>query len=248
MFRLHSFFFLYLCTFSLLWKLGVPPFHLWFMSLSPELDWQLFFILSSWQKVLPYFLIGQAVISGYEIFILVSVWTRVLGSFFQSSIKKLLIFSSIFTRGWVIASLLIIKTLWFLFLFLYRINLLLCIYVFEKIRISKKERENYFAMRSNEKLFIFLSLLSLAGLPPFLGFFRKIIILFFLIRNSLYMLSLFLVVSSVSLIFLYSRVFLNSLIIQVLFNKVSHCSNNYIGRLKIIFVLFFLALIVFFTV
>lgn len=103
-------------------------------------------------------------------------------------------------------------------------------------------------MRSNEKLFIFLSLLSLAGLPPFLGFFRKIIILFFLIRNSLYMLSLFLVVSSVSLIFLYSRVFLNSLIIQVLFNKVSHCSNNYIGRLKIIFVLFFLALIVFFTV
>jgi len=218
------------------------------MSLSPELDWQLFFILSSWQKVLPYFLIGQAVISGYEIFILVSVWTRVLGSFFQSSIKKLLIFSSIFTRGWVIASLLIIKTLWFLFLFLYRINLLLCIYVFEKIRISKKERENYFAMRSNEKLFIFLSLLSLAGLPPFLGFFRKIIILFFLIRNSLYMLSLFLVVSSVSLIFLYSRVFLNSLIIQVLFNKVSHCSNNYIGRLKIIFVLFFLALIVFFTV
>merc|ERR1711894_682886 len=130
----------------------------------------------------------------------------------------------------------------------YRINLLLCIYVFEKIRISKKERENYFAMRSNEKLFIFLSLLSLAGLPPFLGFFRKIIILLFLIGNSLYMLSLFLVVSSISLIFLYSRVFLNSLIIQVLFNKVSHCSNNYIGRLKIIFVLFLLALIVFFTV
>merc|ERR1712140_136106 len=30
------FFFILMCTFSLLWKLGVPPFHLWFMSLSPE--------------------------------------------------------------------------------------------------------------------------------------------------------------------------------------------------------------------
>lgn len=247
-FSLHSYFFLYLASFSLLWKLGVPPFHLWLIRVLPELDWQIFFVLSSWQKVLPYFLMGQVIISGYEIFILLSLWVSALGSFFQSRVKKLLIFSSIFTRRWVMASLLIIKILWFFFLFLYRINLLLCISLFEKISFAKKECDNYFSLGSREKLLTFLSLASLAGLPPFLGFFTKIIILFFLINNSIYILSLFLVIFSVFLLFLYSSVILNSLIIQTLSSKVSCHNNSDLVRVKIIFISFFLGLIVFFAI
>ena len=204
---------------SVMWKIGLPPFHGWLFSLIIDLDWSIFFLLASWQKVLPFFLVSQILFSGYEIFIFLSLLVRVLGSFFQSRIKKLLIFSSIFTGAWILSSMIITKIMWVLVLVLYSTILIFCISLLRKRKIFRKDSENSYLLDQRGKLHLFLLLLSIAGLPPFMGFFIKLGVLFILMERIKLFISISLIFSSVVIIFMYSRIFLRTLNIKTISNK-----------------------------
>ena len=42
-----------------MWKIGAPPFHLWLVNLMIDLEWFIFFVISSLQKVLPLYILRK---------------------------------------------------------------------------------------------------------------------------------------------------------------------------------------------
>lgn len=203
----------------LVWKLGIPPFHLWIFNIIIDLDWGLFFIIASWQKILPFYFLSQVVLEIVDYIIIFSIYISIRGSLFQASIKKILILSSIFTRAWVIASIISIKIWWMYIFLLYRIILFFCSIIFYYNKIIFLERNNFYTISIQGKFNIFFLLLSMAGIPPFLGFFIKLLILFTLIYNIKLYIAFFLIMSSIIIIYIYLRIFLTFMITQRIFRK-----------------------------
>ena len=231
----------------LAWKLGIPPFHIWLFNLIIELDWALFFIISSWQKILPYYLIRQIILEWQDFLILTSLITSIIMALNQRSVKKLLIISSIFTSGWVLRSMAFIKIWWLLFFSFYCVILFFCSLIFfvNKIRVS--ERMALSEIRVIEKVRTFFLLMSIGGLPPFLGFYIKLFILLILLQNIKVFILLCLVIASVVILYLYLRLILRSLITQILtFKRVlPYKVSNYPSYLSCIYVFSPLIIILF---
>ena len=196
----------------LLWKIGFPPFHFWLFSLIIELRWFLFFLLSSWQKILPFFLVRKIYINFLDVFIILRLFICVVSSSQQSRIKKLIIFSTIFTSSWILASMTIFKNIWLILLLLYRILLAFFIRFSLSHNFSRKDSTNINYMGQLDKIFVFLIFLSMAGIPPFIGFFIKVWVIFILIMFKKTFLAFIFVISSIFIIFIYARIFLRRLI------------------------------------
>lgn len=218
-----------LFSLRLAWKLGVPPFHIWLLNLLIELDWLLFFIISSWQKILPFYIIGQIILEAIEFFILFCLLVSVGIAMYLVSIKKLLIISSIFTRGWVLRSIIFIKIWWLLFFFLYSTILLFCCLIFYIGKVDNLKIARLSSLSLTEKIGVFILLISMAGLPPFLGFYIKLLILLILLHHLKIFILFSIVLSSVLIIYLYLRIFLRALTLQRLTikSRFSYKTTNY---------------------
>ena len=206
----------------LLWKIGFPPFHFWLFSLIIELDWTIFFLLSSWQKILPFFLVRKIYINFFDIFIILRLFVCVVRSSQQSSIKKLIIFSTIFTSSWILGSIIIFKNIWLILLRLYRILLGFFISLALSYNFSRKDCLNTNQINQIDKLFLFLIFLSIAGIPPFIRFFIKVWVIFIIISFKKIFLAFLFVVSSIFIIFMYTRIFLSGLIYSCSINKLNY--------------------------
>jgi hypothetical protein len=57
----------------------------------------MFLALNTWQKLLPLYILRKLQLQNWEFIVLLSLFVSVSGTLFQSRIKKLIIFSSIFT-------------------------------------------------------------------------------------------------------------------------------------------------------
>jgi len=207
----------------IIWKIGLPPFHFWFFRLRIDLNWVMFLVLNTWQKLLPLYILRKLQLQNWEFIVLLSLFVSVSGTLFQSRIKKLIVFSSIFTGAWILVSIINYTYLWFYILFIYRVLLGVFIMVLGANKFELKESQNYFTLNLNEKIIQFLTLLVIAGIPPFVGFFIKTIILVTLLNSGFLNLLLILVLSSIAIIYIYSSLFLISLRIlrtnsKILFN------------------------------
>ena len=211
--RNSSIFFRLFFLIRVIWKIGLPPFHFWFFRLSIDLNWVIFLVLNTWQKLLPLYVLSKLQLQNWELIVLLRLFVSVAGTLFQTRIKKLIIFSSIFTGAWILVSIINYIYLWFYILFIYRGLLLFFIRVLGANKFELKESQNYFMLNLNEKIIQFLTLLVIAGIPPFIGFFIKTIILIILLNSGFFYLLLILVFSSVAIIYIYSRLFLVSLTI-----------------------------------
>jgi len=186
-----------------------------------ELEWFLFFLLSSWQKILPFFLLGKSYINFLDIFIILRLFVCVVSSSQQSSIKKLIIFSTIFTSSWILASIIIFKNIWLILLILYRILLAFFIRFSLSYNFSRKDSINTRNMGQRDKVFLFLIFLSIAGIPPFVGFFIKVWVIIIIVLLQKILLAFIFVAASIFIIFIYARIFLRGLIYSCATNKLS---------------------------
>lgn len=234
-----------LITLRLLLKLGIPPFHIWLFNFIIDLDWKLFFIIASWQKILPFFMLRQVILENIDFIIILGLIICMGLSFNYSRIKILLINSSIFTSMWIISSIIFIKILWLYLYILYRIILLFCVLIFFNYKINLIENNNYFRINLINKINVFLLLLSMAGLPPFLGFYIKLIILLVILFYTKYFLAISIVFCSVFLIYIYLRFFLNSLAIQSV-NYKNYIQFKSLNYFSILIVSYSIRIILFF--
>uniref|UniRef100_UPI003002B841 NADH dehydrogenase subunit 2 n=1 Tax=Theopompa maculosa TaxID=2909580 RepID=UPI003002B841 len=197
-------------------KIAAAPFHWWLPAVIEGLTWKNTFIILSIQKIAPLILISYLLINSFftQTMIILSALIGAIGGFNQNSIRKILSFSSINHIGWMLAALMMGPNFWILYFIVYMINLITLIPMFSFNNLTFITQTftslNYMKI---SKIILFISLLSLGGLPPFLGFFPKWMIIYVLIQNFTIPTCLILIFSSLITLFYYMRIMYTTLMI-----------------------------------
>nr|WDE20739.1 NADH dehydrogenase subunit 2 [Callimerus inbasalis] len=202
---------------ALLTKMGAAPFHFWFPEVIEGLNWNNSLILLTWQKIAPMILMmynSKISMFFFSIILFCMIISSILG-FNQISLRKILAFSSINHIGWMISALLNSKIIWFLYFLIYTIITINIIYIFKKFKMFFIN-QLIMIFNSNPllKTFFILNFFSLGGIPPFLGFFPKWIIINSLTLNSQYLLSFIMIIFTLLTFYFYMRMTFSSLIIN----------------------------------
>nr|AIZ58568.1 NADH dehydrogenase subunit 2 [Ornithodoros costalis] len=192
----------YIILISMLLKIGAAPFHFWLPQISEGLSYKPLLILLSLQKIIPLYISS---INNNFILIISIIFSSLVGSaggFNQSSTRKILTFSSISHLAWILSLILLSSNLWILYILIYFPLLTLIMQYLSLNNINHITQISL--MSKNDKIYLTLLLMSLGGLPPFIGFFMKWITLKMLI-NNLSILTLPLILSSLVNLFFYLR-------------------------------------------
>lgn len=217
-------------TISLILKLGRAPLHFWYILIIQKISWQRIWLLSIWQKILPLFFLRLFKLT---FLIYIGIFNCILSRFFrfkQKKIKKLLGFSSIFTLGWVMTIISEINLLWLFFLLGYGLNLFFLICRL-KINNQVKLKALISELDFNRFLLLGFTLIAVRGIPPFLRFFLKVIVLkeliliYFFSRVILVITRILLIYAYLSILFYNLRFSIGKQIFSTIF------SNFYYVRL-----------------
>ena len=228
---------------SIFIKLGIAPFHTWFISILKTCSLYILIILSTIQKIIPLIILNNIYINFilYYIRIFLTIVFILLILSRVINLNKLLALSSLGNILWLISSNILSIKLILLFIAVY-IYILLGIYIFYNMYyyniFMQINRINLF-----DKIIIIILFISLGGMPPILGFLRKLLILkiIFIYENIF----LFLIIIFSSLVLLYhymSRIyffltFAPSIKFRLNYNNSSWFKYNYL--ISFIFFIFY---------
>ena len=216
---------------SLLFKLAVAPFHLWSLDVYEESPSSSTFFFAVIPKLAIFVLLirifylsfFEHIVKWRYFIVVVAVLTVIVGSFGgleQTKLKTLLAYSSISHMGYTLIA---FSTgtfegmqILFCYLFLYMVAGLCIWSIFLvlrlKYRYTKKQNKDLADLnslsKSNNILALFFStvLLSVAGLPPMVGFLVKVGIFLASIEASMYFVAIISILCSVISTFYYIRI------------------------------------------
>nr|WMI45321.1 NADH dehydrogenase subunit 2 [Octopus vulgaris] len=191
---------------SLLIKLGSAPFHFWLPSMCKQMSWLMLFLILTWQKLAPLFMLSF-INFNYIIMILSAFMSSILGSIQainQSSLQLIMVYSSISHLGWMLPICFINNFLMFNYLLIYTIIILPMFITFSMkstfFTYSLTEQNMYM---NKENIFTMMLILSLAGIPPTLGFLSKLMVLNSLLNMNMILLSLLLFIGTLVSLYFY---------------------------------------------
>lgn len=199
---------------SLLIKIGIAPFHFWFPNVIEGLNWINNIILITWQKIAP-FIISSFCLNNYFLLtcVILSSFVGAIGGLNQTSLRKIIAYSSINHLRWIIIAILNNENLWKIYFIFYCFLSISIIFLFINFNlININQTYLIFNNKNFLKILIFIPLLSLGGLPPFLGFFPKWLIIDELINFNLIWLLLILICCTLITLYFYIRICYSSLI------------------------------------
>ena len=254
-----------LVLFGLLFKLAVVPFHSWLPDIyegSPISSASFFAIVP---KIAIFILLVR--LTSYSYFSIdLNSWLMLLGtsSIFYGSViaieerklKSLFAFSAVSNVGYALLAYSVGSIpLVFCYLFIYMLSTF-CIWSILLISINKKtvklnnkhnKEISFFSnlFNSNPILsFLFsMSLFSIAGIPPFIGFLVKFGIFYSIIKSSVFFIAIISIVSSVIATFYYLRIikvlFFEKIVVNVLFDIITTKYTSYIIFLFFLLLFFF---------
>nr|AQP28865.1 NADH dehydrogenase subunit 2 [Mirocapritermes sp. 2 TB-2017] len=214
-FELNSYTPMIICT-PLLLKSGAAPFHWWFPGVMEGLSWENCALLMTVQKAAPLMLMSYIIeINMFTLsIILMSTIVGSIGGLNQTSMRKILTYSSINHTGWMLIALTTSENLWMVYFMIYST---LALTVVSAIKLSGVSFINQTMMTNKEtsltKFMMFTSLLSLGGLPPFLGFLPKWIVIQAMITNNMAPLATIVVVTSLITLYYYLKISYSSFMI-----------------------------------
>nr|YP_010554698.1 NADH dehydrogenase subunit 2 [Ceratopsyche trifora]UYO79331.1 NADH dehydrogenase subunit 2 [Ceratopsyche trifora] len=204
---------------TLLMKMGSAPFHFWMISIIEGITWNNTFILLTLQKIPPMILISYYLnFKMMIIVIILNCFFGSLGGLNQLNIQKIMIYSSIYNFSWMFSSIMISENLFFFFILVYMLIFFNLTYLFSSFNLFFMNQ--LYLMKSNKliMLIIFFNLMSLGGLPPFMGFMSKWIISIYMIQTMNYLV-LIMVLTSLINLFYYIQLMYPFLTIQKFENK-----------------------------
>lgn len=189
-------------------KIGVAPFHGWLVSVGENLDWLCLYLILTLQKINPLMLLVSSCWV-WELFFVGILFSGTLGALLglsQTSLRKLLIFSSVNHLGWLLLAMSVRLVILRVYFVIYCFLLFPLIALFININIGYLGQIQGLPISSMRLILLTGSLLSLGGLPPFLGFFPKWIVISGALSLGNYFLGLFLVLVSLFTLFYYLRI------------------------------------------
>jgi NADH-ubiquinone oxidoreductase chain 2 len=202
-------------TLALTAKAGLAPLHYWFPQVIELTNWFQSILIITWQKIAPLVLLSYSFNNFVYIIIISSALVGSLGGINQMFIKKIITYSSIAHSAWILTILQVNEFIWLFYFVGYSfISILIIIICLDLSVISIKKlfisSNSYF-----NKLIISINFLSLAGIPPFLGFFIKIRALIIILNNKYRILILItLITSSFISFYFYLRIIYSSLFLM----------------------------------
>nr|YP_010693308.1 NADH dehydrogenase subunit 2 [Bactrocera bryoniae]WCB99152.1 NADH dehydrogenase subunit 2 [Bactrocera bryoniae] len=192
---------------SLLLKSGAAPFHFWFPKVMEGLSWMNALTLMTWQKIAPLMLISYTTQNNLIFMaIIASTITGSLGGLNQTSLRKLMAFSSINHLGWMLAAMQANESMWCMYFSFYTFLSFSLTFMFNNFKMFHiNQLFNSFFNSKILKFILFLNLLSLGGLPPFIGFLPKWLVIQLLVLKSQYVLMTIMTVMTLITLFFYLR-------------------------------------------
>lgn len=207
-----------LISLTILIKSGAAPLHFWFPRVIEGLNWQRAIILITWQKIAPLIVLSYCLNLTLLFFIIIfCVFFGRIGGLNQTSLRKLMAFSSINHLGWMLAGIIYRENMWLLYFLFYSILSLTTVLIFNNFKLfNLNQTFSFYNSTFFTKLIIFLNLLSLGGLPPFLGFFPKWLIIEIIIFINYYFILIIMLFLTLLTLYFYLRISYSVLLINYL--------------------------------
>nr|UPL65818.1 NADH dehydrogenase subunit 2 [Alloeorhynchus sp.] len=192
---------------SMLIKMGAAPFHLWLPIMVEKLNWTKCLMLLTWQKIAPLHIISNMSLNynSMSLFIMMSAIIGSVGGLNQSSLRKIMAYSSINHLGWMLSCILMENNMWMIYLLIYSTTVMLMMILFKKMStymISQITSNSSLTMKINMTMLF----MSLGGLPPFLGFMPKWMVIQYLMKLNLHLMTMVMIMSSLLTLFFYLRI------------------------------------------
>nr|UYI30625.1 NADH dehydrogenase subunit 2 [Aquatica sp. q XF-2022] len=200
---------------GLLLKMGMAPLHFWFPEVLEGLNWNNCMLMLTWQKITPMMLLmyNTELTVFYSSIIISGMIISSIMSMNQISIRKLMAFSSINHMGWMMVAMMMEKTIWLIYFMIYSlitINIALTM----KNTFYLNQLFPYMNTSPMMKMFFMLNFLSLSGIPPFLGFLPKWMVIQTMVENKMFMLSIIMIAFTLIMIYVYMRIMMTALIMK----------------------------------
>nr|UFR82877.1 NADH dehydrogenase subunit 2 [Mecynorhina polyphemus] len=202
---------------SLLMKMGAAPFHFWFPVVMEGLNWLNSTIMLTWQKIAPMILIMYSNKNILYLFIVITLSMMISGfmGMNQTSLRKILTYSSINHIGWMISATLISPTIWTYYFIIYCLitfNITVIFWMLNVFHVNQL----FNSMNHNPmiKFFFMMNFFSLGGLPPFLGFLPKWLLINSLILSNFYFLTFMMTIMTLFTLYFYIRITFSSILIN----------------------------------
>lgn len=172
-FILDNFLSILIFNFSITIKIGVWPFHFWYLKILYFIDISyIIFLFITWQKIIPLFIMFYN-LKNFFLLLIISFFRFLVSGFIlnkYNNFKSTIIFSSLNNNGWFLLSIFCSLKIFLFYFFIYSYSLIIFFYVlkFENLKIKN------FIFKENENIFVYFNLL---GTPFSPIFFRKILII-----------------------------------------------------------------------
>lgn len=217
---------------ALIIKIGAAPTHFWIPLVIEGLSWINNYLLITWQKIAPIILLIYC--ANKDLFIIFILISTIIGSiigFNQTSIKKVIAYSSINYNSWILASIQISTVLWKLFIRFYFYLSGCLILIFNLINLLIINQIFSINIKNYKiNLFIIINILSIGGLPPILGFFPKILVIINIIIFKKIIIIFIILTFNLITLFYYLRITYSTFLIN--YFKNNSILNNHINFFK----------------
>uniref|UniRef100_A0AAU7YTX9 NADH-ubiquinone oxidoreductase chain 2 n=1 Tax=Phraortes similis TaxID=3127883 RepID=A0AAU7YTX9_9NEOP len=218
---------------TLMMKSGVSPFHFWMPKMMEGMNWMKCMILMTWQKIIPLMMMSSIIsmnmISTAAIILSVSIGA--IGGLNQTSLRKLMAYSSISNNGWMMMAMMMSEMTWLLYFIMYTIMTLIMTLTMNNYKIYHINQ----LMSMNEtmlKKFIMMSnMLSISGLPPMMGFLPKwTVIQSTMYQNSMMLLITIMIITLIT-VYYYLRMMFSAMMMvssEMMFKKTNNMKTKFI--------------------
>nr|YP_010276190.1 NADH dehydrogenase subunit 2 [Aphaenogaster japonica]UHY39312.1 NADH dehydrogenase subunit 2 [Aphaenogaster japonica] len=200
---------------SLLFKLGVPPFHLWLPMITPYLPWNILFIMLTIQKLTPFYMLSLMKMNTFMFYIVLIMCCIIppYMSLTKNNFKLIMAYSSINQAGWMILLIYLKIMLWFnYFIFYTMISFSLFWFINYSKMIMNFKYMPITHIKSN--IIPFLLLINMSGMPPFSFFIMKWYSIYFTLYNSnFFLILIMMMLSSLFMLYIYINMTLYSMFI-----------------------------------
>nr|AKN01351.1 NADH dehydrogenase subunit 2 [Ptilomera tigrina] len=215
-------------TLSMMMKMGMAPVHMWFVNIMNKMNWMNCTILMTWQKLAPMYIMSNFISNNSMINMcsILSAMIGAIGGLNQTSIKSIMAYSSINHLGWITICLSHDNETWMKYLIIYSMMIFIMTKFMEKKSINFINQMNINLKTKTEKMNFMIMMLSLGGLPPFIGFLPKWLVIQSLMNNDCKISILILMMSSMITLFYYMRMITPMLMMNNYINKWNIKSKN----------------------
>lgn len=209
---------LFLLIFSIFVKIGIYPFHFWFINVCSIIKWRDLFYIISFQKFLPVFVFFNffemdlliEIVKVISIFNLFVAWAN---CYISIDARLFFSYNSIVDQSWLVVIFILDECMAYVYIFiqvlfirLFFINLDKCVITY----ISD------FSLRDKNSLNLMISMFTFIGVPPRLGFILKVFIIGYFLSKFVFIIFFFLLFVKITNIFFFVRP------IMIIFSKESY--------------------------